>query len=823
MSMKTGKYSILALAALLLGGCAADSIDSPSSETSRKLVLKFGTGGSDALTRNTMLYQFHDVVRGNGAYLKRPDLTMTGSHSLTFTLGEGRWNFALVSGMTPDVTSHVTEPVYGKTPEECVMFRNDLRDANGGLADMPELYTAFIKGVEFSGKWVTDDLTNIDHFEPDKDYNYPAQYTRNLAKVKVIFEKSEYLDVNSRQNIEISNVPSTLRWDGGLYPSRFNPEVSEVPLKGSIPLIAVEGEEGRMTGAEEITWLIPAHRGTDYASPSNAVDTTTNLLHLNVDLICDDGSHVVKRDIILPRAPRMNGIYEVRVSYNKRQLNVATEIIPWVDENMNASIANRAIVTDKAEVGMAWKDTLHVQCADSYTVTKAADATWLTVKDLGGNAFELTANTDTYVDNHPRSSYVSIVTGNLEKRVPVTQRPDKGTIRVHLQNQPTVKEMWLSPPHNQKEVTVTCTGGNWKIIDNFKTLGASGNAGITNNVKVTRKPDSEIYAEDFNEAFGRGPVVFKNIQTLDTDTVFVDNLFIGARDEVIEIAQPTSRNDTITTTTDVAVYGGLGDVVIKSLPPFIGSSGTYYDKNTGVFTFRSIKHPTGDDQWGDIVLGHKSDPDYTVTLPIDQAILVVIPEFDYFVVKFTWGGADVDIKCGFKGNPTSVVYRNKTFNTSAVSALNDKFVGWSQGNNTSFAGKTVLKWGGDATGGQGETVYFNAREINAYPYPGQKGVAVNAANLIPRTLDLGLAAGWYTSGGSGNITCTIYCYLGGTMQQAGTNFNNSGGKTVFTAAKTYNIRSGLTKPKGSYLRFCIITYDRKKHSANIKWDGSTIV
>ncbi len=26
--------------------------------------------------------------------------------------------------------------------------------------------------------------------------------------------------------------------------------------------------------------------------------------------------------------------------------------------------------------------------------------------------------------------------------------------------------MWLSPPHNQKEVTVTCTGGNWKMLDN---------------------------------------------------------------------------------------------------------------------------------------------------------------------------------------------------------------------------------------------------------------------------------------------------------------------------------------------------------------------
>lgn len=289
--MKTGKYSIMALAAsLLLGACSADQIDSPSNGETKRLILKFGKGGSDALTQNTMLYQFHDVVKGNGAYVKKPELTMTGDHSLTFTLGEGRWNFALVSGMTSNVTDHIIEPVYGKKPEECVMFRNDFRDENGGLAQMPEIYTAFIKGVELSGKWVIDDLTNVDHFEPDKDYNYPAQYTRNLAKVKVIFEKSEYLDVTALQNIEISNVPSTLSWDGTLYPSKYKPEISKTPLKGKIPLMPVEGEDGKMTGAEELSFLIPAHRGTDYASPSTAVDTTTSLLHLNVDLICDDGS-----------------------------------------------------------------------------------------------------------------------------------------------------------------------------------------------------------------------------------------------------------------------------------------------------------------------------------------------------------------------------------------------------------------------------------------------------------------------------------------------------------------------------------------------------
>ena len=67
-----------------------------------------------------------------------------------------------------------------------------------------------------------------------------------------------------------------------------------------------------------------------------------------------------------------------------------------------------------------------------YTVEKAPEATWITsVKKLDGNAVEITADLDSYVDNHPRTSYITIKANNVTKKIPVTQRPDRGTIKIH--------------------------------------------------------------------------------------------------------------------------------------------------------------------------------------------------------------------------------------------------------------------------------------------------------------------------------------------------------------------------------------------------------
>jgi hypothetical protein len=306
--------------------------------------------------------------------------------------------------------------------------------------------------------------------------------------------------------------------------------------------------------------------------------------------------------------------------------------------------------------------------------------------------------------------------------------------------------------------------------------------------------------------------------TLDTDTVHLSNLFIGIIDDLIEVAQPTVHPDTTCTVNNVKVYGGdTRDLTIINKPSWIHPAPeTDYNPATGIFTFVCDREPNEEERYGEITLGHIDDPDYTVKVSVFQAIIVRIPEFNYFVVQFVWSANDVDVKVGFTGNPTSVVVNGITYNTSSVDAFQNQWVGWSQGGVVNYDNKELLKWGGDATSGQGETAFFNAPVINSAPYPGQHGIDPNAPGLLPRTVTLQVNAGWYRGGGI-PMTCNIYAYLGGTMSHVGTNFVNQGGTLVYTSTNKFNVQASGSK---QYDHICDIVYDRKKHTAEINWKGT---
>lgn len=808
------------------------------------MVIKMGRGISDLdqndLTTNTRLFQFHadTDTTGRGSYVTRPRLKRLDDNTLTFTLGEGYWDFSMVWAREEGITDRVIEPEYGRRAEECPMW--EVKSEGNTLPDAPEIYTALVDLFKFSGKWVIDPETNVDHFEPDKDYHVDAQYVRNVAKLEVTFESSEDLDPTQPQNISISNVPTTLNWRGGLYPDKYSPAVSASPLRGQFALETIG--ENLTQGTNELQYIIPAHRGVDYATPLTAVDTTTSLLRLNVDLVCLDGTHVVKNNVVLDRAPRVNGRYQIKVSYNKRKLNVETEILPWVEENASASAGNSTIITDKASIEMSHLDTLRITSPHTVTVSRAADAPWITLKKITDTKYVVEADVDSYEVGHPRSSYLILRDGNLERRIPVTQRPETGTIDVKVSGTANSREMWLSPPHNQKQVDVVTTGGGWKILPNLRVYDdVSGGVGESANVTLTRFADEDIDYSDYNKAFGRERVVFMNTETLDTASIWVDNLFIGLTDDIVEISQPDGHGAIVYQQDEcdfVAVYGGSADVTILSLPDFIKSDGTFYNPSTGIFTFNSMSDPNGDDRWGWIELGHKSDPDYKVRLAVDQAILVNTPEFDYLVVKYIWDvtKGDVDTKTGFTGNPLTYNYHDIAYNTSYVDNLNDYFVGWSMWNSTLMwnfttgANGVCLAWGGDATGGQGETVFFNARDINKFPYPGQRGSSTaDADKMIPRVVSMICCGSWYsTAQPTSPITCRITCYLGGEMykgtstaadQENDKNFYNRGGSKVFEEERSFTT-SWLAR-NAQYVKMATIDYDRKRHNAKVTWGSSS--
>ncbi|MGL5785952.1 MAG: BACON domain-containing protein, partial [Bacteroidales bacterium] len=219
-----------------------------------------------------------------------------------------------------------------------------------------------------------------------------------------------------------------------------------------------------------------------------------------------------------------------------------------------------------------------------------------------------------------------------------------------------------------------------------------------------------------------------------------------------------------------------------------------------ILTMTTDREPNDEPRTGFLTFRHRECPDYVVTANVYQDIIVTIPPFDYFVVKFTWINNDVDIAAEFARNSI-------TSEGSSNSSYDKQPVGWSFARSVSYNGRQLLQWGGDATGGQGETVFFNA--------PVLEGDANS-----PRKIDLDVYATWYTSGRAPDrMNFTMTAYKGGTMQQVGTNFNNVGGVNLYDKAHTVMIKTtkgNNAYATGGYTKVATITYDRVKHSATIK-------
>lgn len=116
------------------------------------------------------------------------------------------------------------------------------------------------------------------------------------------------------------------------------------------------------------------------------------------------------------------------------------------------------------------------------------------------------------MDNHPRTSYITIKANNVTKKIPVTQRPDRGTIKV------SVNKLQFSPPHPTASLNVQSVGGNWKLLAQSSKATAATTQGATGSTAVTFTRTSTSDDSLYDEYYGEGQAVFKNMTTLDTDT-----------------------------------------------------------------------------------------------------------------------------------------------------------------------------------------------------------------------------------------------------------------------------------------------------------------
>lgn len=777
--MKKNKILYGLLLSSLFSACMVDNgkevIDELNTGTDN---LTFTLTRAGEEVNNSQVYLFDGDGSHQGQFKMKVPRINYGTNQLSMTVDAGRWDIALVTAAT-SLEGKLISPVRGSARSALKMW--ETTPENGVLPSMPELRTVLIKNQQV--------IANTNNTAAT------GSIYRNVAKIRVSIVDASGLDITGTSTVELSNVPTTLNWDGGLYPSKTAPTVSSVPMKGTFTITNKASKPGSQE-SNVLEFIVPAHKGTDFLNAS-PTDTTTNKIKLAIDLATVGGGRYKRQDVEITRVPRLNGILDVKLTIASN-LDVSADVLTWLDTFINSDVSATQMQLDKASVGLSHKDTLFVNTnASTFTVEKAADATWLTVNKLNSNAIELIADLNSYTVD--RSSYITVKANNISKKVPVTQRPDVGTISVDQ------SRLVFCPNHTTRVTNITTKVGGWKILAQSTKATASATTGNKGTTAVTFTRATTNDQSQFESVYGDQDVIVQNTASLEKIAISLVNCYIHVDNNTINAAAPTGNNQTaVTNSQDITVYGGNRELVNFSTPnDWIHTIS--WGAPAQVLTMTTNREPQDEAREGSLTFSHAECTDYTRTVKVYQDIIVTIPPFDYFVVKFTWNGNDVDIAGEFAGNHVSGSGANND-------VYDKKAVGWSLSPQVTRNGRILLQWGGDATAGQGETVFFNAPEFE------------NDATS-PRKIKFDIYATWYTAGRAPDtMTFTMYAYKGGTMVKDGYNYNNNGGVLLYTDNRTVMITTtkGVgTYATGGYTKVATITYDRIKHSAVLQLWAST--
>lgn len=146
--------------------------------------------------------------------------------------------------------------------------------------------------------------------------------------------------------------------------------------------------------------------------------------------------------------------------------------------------------------------------------------------------------------------------------------------------------------------------------------------------------------------------------------------------------------------------------------------------------------------------------------------VVVIPEFDFLVLRYSWeasDGTDFDTATGFTN--------------TGISDVDNKYVGWSKNwSTTSQQVGDYLIHGGDNMQSGREAALINMKNL----------MDASGLNNDP-DIRAEIYGNWYGERGRGNVSVSFTAYLGGEMVKEGFNFINEGGEEVYSDSVTTNV------------------------------------
>jgi hypothetical protein len=384
--------------------------------------------------------------------------------------------------------------------------------------------------------------------------------------------------------------------------------------------------------------------------------------------------------------------------------------------------------------------------------------------------------------------------------------------------------LYLSPTNPSGTITVKSTHP-W-IFDQAGCAVAKSNHVGGDAGEVPLQLERKTSLTDFT-VFGNGTATIKTEgENPKYASVRIENLFLSVPDELY-IGNPVGP-DTTVYIPDIVAFGGNARYVVEG---FTGDwiQSMEYHEISGKLKAKVLHNSTNTDRPGSITIHHIDDPSYKVTVQLLQNEFVYVPEFKFFVLDVQWckrTSLDVDIAFLFENNNpvtpfedlpvgwgslySDVHLTHKPANASQIiaSTSSNSYVKYITVRRDTV---NLLNWGGDATQGQGETVYFDAE-------------AFHGATDVPRYLNLGLYLTWYNHGQDEHWTVrvTLSCYRGGTMVkyssisgQTPTNYRNEGGELVHSQSFFIDLYHGIVRSpttfKTNFTYAAAITYDRITH------------
>lgn len=226
------------------------------------------------------------------------------------------------------------------------------------------------------------------------------------------------------------------------------------------------------------------------------------------------------------------------------------------------------------------------------------------------------------------------------------------------------------------------------------------------------------------------------------------------------------------------------------------------DKMSGVgpatVTLTASANPVAEERMGKIKV-KTGEQEINVTVLQKAGNVVVIPEFDYLVLRYSWSdsdGKDFDTATGFLD--------------TGMSDVDGKFVGWSLGyETTSMQVGNYIIHGGDNMSSGKEAALINMRELLSAPGLNENEPSVSAV----------IYGNWYEELGRGDVEVSFTAYLGGEMKKGNFNFTNEGGEEVYTGSVKVNVKStGATNYqniKQLYTRIGTMVYDKAERDCVI--------